>query len=47
MGPFGKDFYRALAIGFLIGCIGMAINSSGVVGQAEAAVHFHSAALHR
>lgn len=37
MNPFGKDFYRALAIGFLIGCAGMAFS----VGSS--AVHAHSA----
>jgi hypothetical protein len=37
MKPFGKEFYRALAIGFLIGCAGMALNANGVVGYAQAA----------
>ena len=37
MTPFGKEFYRALAIGFLIGCAGMALNANGVVGYAQAA----------
>jgi hypothetical protein len=36
MSPFGKDFYRALVIGFLIGCAGMALSVSGV------AVHAHA-----
>lgn len=37
MKPFGRDFFRALAIGFLIGCAGMAFSVSGV------ALHAHSA----
>ncbi len=37
MQPFGKDFYRALAIGFLVGCAGMALSVNGVAGHASAA----------
>ncbi len=38
MTPFGKDFFRALLIGFLIGCVGMAINANGFADHAMAAV---------
>ena len=38
MAPFGKEFYRALAVGFLIGCAGMALSTTGV------AVHAHTPA---
>ena len=37
MQPFGKDFYRALVIGFLVGCAGMALSVNGVAGHASAA----------
>ena len=37
MKPFGKDFYRALVIGFLIGCAGMALSVNGVAVRAHAA----------
>ena len=37
MSPFGKDFYRALVIGFLIGCAGMALSINSVVAHAHAA----------
>ncbi len=40
MHPFGKDFYRALAIGFLIGSVGMALSVDGI------AVHARSAPSH-
>jgi hypothetical protein len=36
MTPFGKDFYRALAIGFLIGCAGMALSVNSAVVHAKA-----------
>jgi len=38
MKPFGKEFYRAMAIGFLIGCAGMALSVSGVAVHARAAI---------
>jgi hypothetical protein len=34
---FGKDLYRALALGFLVGCAGMALNANSMVGHAQAA----------
>ena len=34
---FGKDLYRALALGFLIGCAGMALNVNGAISRAQAA----------
>lgn len=37
MKPFGKDLYRALVIGFLIGCAGMAL------GATDLAVHARTA----
>jgi hypothetical protein len=48
MTPFGKDFYRALAIGFLIGCAGMALHANGLASHARAAsvAHAHSVAGH-
>lgn len=36
MKPFGKDFYRALAIGFLIGSVGMALSVNGLTAHARA-----------
>jgi hypothetical protein len=42
MGPFGKDFYRAMAIGFLIGCAGMALSVNGMTSHARAAAVAHS-----
>jgi len=39
MSPFGKDFYRALAIGFLIGCAGMALSVSNMAVHARDAAH--------
>jgi hypothetical protein len=42
MKPFGKEFYRAMAIGFLIGCAGMALSVSGVAVHARTAIsHAH------
>jgi hypothetical protein len=38
MKPFGKEFYRALAIGFLIGCAGMALSVNSVAVHARAAI---------
>lgn len=35
MKPFGKEFYRALAIGFLIGCAGMALTANGIEVHAK------------
>jgi len=42
MTPFGKEFYRALAIGFLIGCAGMAMSVTGAVLHAHAPVATHA-----
>lgn len=36
MKPFGKEFYRALAIGFLIGSVGMALGTNGLATHAHA-----------
>jgi len=33
----GKDLYRALALGFVLGCAGMAMNTTGLIGRAQAA----------
>lgn len=33
----GKDLYRALALGFVLGCAGMAINTTGLITRAQAA----------
>ncbi|WP_353228253.1 hypothetical protein [Novosphingobium sp.] len=38
MAPFDKQFYRALAVGFLLGCAAMAISTTGIVAQSVAAV---------
>jgi hypothetical protein len=46
MTPFGKEFYRALAIGFLIGCVGMALHADGLVGYAQAATSHFSGITH-
>jgi hypothetical protein len=48
MAPFGREFYRALAIGFLIGCAGMALSATGGAVQAHTpmlslATHIHPA----
>ena len=37
MKAFGKEFYRALAIGFLIGSVGMALSVNGLTSHAHAA----------
>jgi len=42
MAPFGKDFYRALMIGFLIGCVGMAMSVGGAAVHARASVASHA-----
>lgn len=42
MQPFGKDFYRALVIGFLIGCAGMALSVGSVATQAMPPAVAHS-----
>lgn len=42
MQPFGKDFYRALVIGFLIGCAGMALSVGSVATQAMAPASAHA-----
>ena len=34
---FGKDLYRALALGFALGCAGMALNANGMISRAQAA----------
>jgi len=33
----GKDLYRALALGFVLGCAGMAMNTTGLITRAQAA----------
>ena len=45
MKPFGKDFYRALAIGFLIGCAGMALSVNSAVVHAKSAAISKTAIL--
>ncbi len=47
MSPFGKDFYRALVIGFLIGCAGMALSANGLAVHANAAPAGPIAGAHR
>jgi hypothetical protein len=42
MTPFGKEFYRAMAIGFLIGCAGMALSVNGLTSHAHAAAFAHA-----
>jgi hypothetical protein len=37
MNLLGKDLYRALALGFVLGCAGMALNTNGLVSRAQAA----------
>jgi hypothetical protein len=46
MKPFGKEFYRALAIGFLIGCAGFALSMNGIAVHARAAIN-HAPGLGR
>ena len=46
MKPFGKEFYRALAIGFLIGSVGMALSVNGLAAHAHASTA-HSQAISR
>jgi len=41
MQPFGKDFYRALVVGFLIGCAGMALSVGSVATHAAAPNPLH------
>jgi hypothetical protein len=47
MKPFGKEFYRALVIGFLIGCAGMALSVGGVAVHARTAAFGHTSGLVR
>jgi len=47
MKPFGKDFYRAMMIGFLIGCAGMAMSVGGAAVHARAAVAGHAVGIGR
>ena len=51
MQPFGKQFYHALAIGFLIGSLGMALSANGLSSHAHAAASHattnHAASLVR
>ena len=46
MKAFGKEFYRALAIGFLIGCAGMALSANGVATHARSATSHVQSAVH-
>ncbi|WP_428332962.1 hypothetical protein [Novosphingobium sp.] len=46
MSLFGKDLYRALALGFVIGCAGMALNTNDLVSRAQAATSHLSALGH-
>ena len=46
MKAFGKEFYRALAIGFLIGCAGMVLAANGVASHAHPAASHAPNAVH-
>ncbi len=37
MNLFGKDMVRALALGFALGCAGMALSANGLITRAQAA----------
>ena len=47
---FNNDLYRALALGFVLGCAGMAMSANGMITRAQAATshavtsHFATAA---
>lgn len=47
MKPFGKEFYRALLIGFLLGSAGMALTANGIEVSAKPTTVASTPAQHR